>query len=58
MLSGCVSNLTVGELRRRELFDALLLAWVVGLAIAFTAISLAAWLGFSRAPRHAPRTVE
>jgi hypothetical protein len=30
---------------------------LVGLAIAFTAISLAAWLGFSRAPRHAPRAV-
>lgn len=32
-LEGCASTLTYGEVRRRELFHALLLAWVFGLAL-------------------------
>ncbi|WP_406698726.1 hypothetical protein V5E97_07550 [Singulisphaera sp. Ch08] len=31
-LSGCSSTLTYGEVRRRELFRAMLMAWLVGLA--------------------------
>ena len=34
-LSGCSSNLTYGEVRRRELFQSLLLAWLVGMALAW-----------------------
>jgi hypothetical protein len=33
MTSGCSDTLTYGELRRRELFHALLVAWVLGLAL-------------------------
>jgi hypothetical protein len=32
-LSGCSSTVTYGEMRRRELFHAMLLAWVFGLAL-------------------------
>jgi hypothetical protein len=32
-ISGCDSTITYGELRRRELFHALLMAWVLGLAL-------------------------
>jgi hypothetical protein len=32
-LSGCGSTLTVGEVRRRDLFAAMLTAWVLGLAL-------------------------
>jgi hypothetical protein len=31
--SGCSSSITYGEVRRRELFDAMLVAWVLGLAL-------------------------
>lgn len=34
-LSGCSSPLTYGEVRRRELFSAMLMAWLVGLACAW-----------------------
>ena len=34
-LSGCSSPLTYGEVRRRELFSAMLMAWLVGLALAW-----------------------
>ncbi|SIO30974.1 hypothetical protein SAMN05444166_3677 [Singulisphaera sp. GP187] len=34
-LSGCASQLTYGEVRRRELFSAMLMAWLVGLAFAW-----------------------
>jgi hypothetical protein len=33
MTSGCSSTITYGELRRRELFHAMLVAWVLGLAL-------------------------
>lgn len=33
MASGCDSPITYGEIRRRELFHALLVAWVLGLAL-------------------------
>ena len=33
VLSGCSSTVTYGEMRRRELFHAMLLAWVFGLAL-------------------------
>jgi hypothetical protein len=33
LLSGCTSTITYGELRRRELFHAMLVAWVLGLAL-------------------------
>jgi hypothetical protein len=33
MTSGCSDTITYGELRRRELFHALLVAWVLGLAL-------------------------
>jgi hypothetical protein len=46
MLSGCASPLTYGEVRRRELFHAMLLAWTFGLALL--------WLWWSR-PRKPPR---
>ncbi|HWE36596.1 MAG TPA: hypothetical protein VG406_08520 [Isosphaeraceae bacterium] len=32
LLSGCGPT-TVGDLRRRDLFDAMLMAWVLGLAL-------------------------
>ena len=32
-LSGCSHTLTEGEIRRRELFNAMLMAWVLGLAL-------------------------
>jgi hypothetical protein len=32
-MSGCSSTVTYGEMRRRELFHAMLLAWVFGLAL-------------------------
>jgi len=32
-MSGCASTITYGELRRRELFHAMLIAWVLGLAL-------------------------
>jgi hypothetical protein len=34
-LSGCSSPLSYGEVRRRELFSAMLMAWLVGLALAW-----------------------
>lgn len=33
MTSGCASPVTYGEVRRRELFHAMLVAWVLGLAL-------------------------
>jgi hypothetical protein len=33
LLSGCSSTITYGEMRRRELFHAMLVAWVLGLAL-------------------------
>jgi hypothetical protein len=33
VLSGCTNTITYGELRRRELFHAMLVAWVIGLAL-------------------------
>jgi hypothetical protein len=33
VLSGCSNTITFGELRRRELFHAMLVAWVIGLAL-------------------------
>jgi hypothetical protein len=33
ILSGCTSTITYGEMRRRELFHALLVSWVLGLAL-------------------------
>jgi hypothetical protein len=33
VLSGCGSPITYGEVRRRELFHAMLVAWVIGLAL-------------------------
>jgi hypothetical protein len=42
---GCASPETVGDVRRRELFDALLLAWVVGLALLWR------WWSRPRGPR-------
>jgi hypothetical protein len=33
VLSGCSSTITFGEMRRRELFHAMLSAWVFGLAV-------------------------
>jgi hypothetical protein len=43
VLSGCASPMTYGQMRRRELFHAMLLAWVFGLALM--------WRWWSR-PRH------
>ncbi len=34
-LSGCASTLTYGEIRRRDLFQALLVSWILGLALAW-----------------------
>ncbi len=33
IMSGCSSTITYGEMRRRELFHAMLVAWVLGLAL-------------------------
>ncbi len=44
-LGGCASPMTYGQLRRRELFHAMLLAWVFGLALM--------WRWWSR-PRRGP----
>ena len=33
VMSGCASTITYGEVRRRELFHAMLVAWVLGLAL-------------------------
>ena len=33
VISGCASTITYGEMRRRELFHAMLVAWVLGLAL-------------------------
>jgi hypothetical protein len=46
-LSGCTSTVTYGEVRRRELFGALLTAWMFGLAVAWR------WLS-RRKPRPGP----
>jgi hypothetical protein len=35
LASGCTSTVTAGEVRRRELFQAMLAAWVLGLAFAW-----------------------
>jgi len=35
LLSGCGNNPTVGDMRRRELFGAMISAWVLGLALAW-----------------------
>jgi hypothetical protein len=35
LVSGCASTTTAGDLRRRSLFHAMLLAWVLGLALAW-----------------------
>jgi hypothetical protein len=45
-LEGCASNLTYGDVRRRDLFRAMLLAWVFGLALF--------WLWWSRPRRRPP----
>jgi hypothetical protein len=47
-LSGCSVTITYGELRRRELFHAMLLAWVFGLALF--------WLWWSRPRTKPPRS--
>jgi hypothetical protein len=33
MTSGCAASVTAGEVRRRELFEAMLMAWLLGLAL-------------------------
>ena len=33
VISGCGAPITYGEVRRRELFHAMLVAWVIGLAL-------------------------
>ena len=43
ILSGCGGTITYGEVRRRELFAAMLTAWLLGLALA--------WRWWSRQPR-------
>lgn len=47
MMSGCGGTITYGEVRRRELFGAMLTAWLLGLALA--------WRWWSR-PRSKPPT--
>ena len=44
VLSGCAAKVTYGEMRRRELFHAMLLAWVFGLALIW-------WWSSRRRPR-------
>jgi hypothetical protein len=34
-MSGCGQTLTAGQVHRRELFNAMLMAWVLGLALAW-----------------------
>jgi hypothetical protein len=45
VMSGCASTITYGEVRRRELFHAMLVAWVLGLALMWR------WWSRSRAGR-------
>jgi hypothetical protein len=45
VISGCGNTITYGEVRRRELFHAMLVAWMIGLALM--------WRWWSR-PRHGP----
>jgi hypothetical protein len=33
LLAGCATTITVGDVRRRDLFRAMLMAWVLGLAL-------------------------
>ena len=33
VMSGCAAPITYGDMRRRELFHAMLVAWVLGLAL-------------------------
>jgi hypothetical protein len=47
VMSGCSSPITYGEMRRRELFHAMLLAWVAGMAMI--------WWWSSRRRRKGPR---
>jgi hypothetical protein len=47
VVSGCAAPVTYGEMRRRELFHAMLLAWVFGLALI--------WWWSSRRRRRLPR---
>jgi hypothetical protein len=47
VISGCSGTITYGEVRRRELFGAMLTAWLLGLALA--------WRWWSR-PRSTPPT--
>ena len=47
MLSGCTSTITYGEVRRRELFHSMLLAWMFGMALI--------WWWSSRRRRRGPR---
>jgi hypothetical protein len=49
VLSGCSSTITYGEMRRRELFHAMLLAWVFGLALIWW------WSSRRRSERSRPR---
>jgi MFS family permease len=35
LMSGCAKTLTYGEVRRRELFQSMLMAWLLGLALAW-----------------------
>jgi len=50
LMSGCGGTITYGELRRRELFHAMLVAWVLGLALM--------WRWWSRARRSEGRRAE
>jgi hypothetical protein len=51
LTSGCAQTITYGEARRRELFQALLMAWLIGLALVWR------WWSRSRS-RPAPRRPE
>ena len=46
VISGCAGRITYGEMRRRELFHAMLVAWVLGLALM--------WRWWSRSRRQHP----
>jgi hypothetical protein len=46
VMGGCTSTITYGEMRRRELFHAMLVAWVLGLALM--------WRWWSRPRREQP----
>jgi len=50
LMSGCAGTITYGELRRRELFHAMLVAWVLGLALMWR------WWSRARPRRRAPRS--